>query len=90
MEFIERYWFDSFEYKIDLRISSSQMHCLGAYSKQHTKFLSTWNDLSNAKEKNAKIISVDGIPSLSSMPKYKIDLNGCMFSSTSLTDNILI
>ena len=78
---------DTFEYKIDLRIfASSQMHCLGAYSKQHTQFLSTWNDLSNAKEKNAKIVSIDGIPSLSSMPKYKIDLNGCMFSSTSLTD----
>ena len=70
---------DSFETKVDLQVyASSQMHCLAGYSPQFGSFLSTWNDLS-LENNRGEIISIDGIPDLSSMPKFKVDMNSCIF-----------
>ena len=74
---------NSFQTKVDLQVyASSQMHCLAGYSPQFGSFLSTWNDLSYENNKRGEIISVDGIPSLSSMPKFKVDINSLHFSSS--------
>ena len=61
--------------------SSSQMHCVGAYSTNFGLFLSTWNDSADHSIPANHHLELNGIPCLRSMPCFKLDSSNYIFSS---------
>ena len=81
---------DNLKSKVHLSIySSSQMHCVGVFTPGVGSVLSTWNDLPFPQRVNKEISSINGIPSLSSMPLFKINLDSLPPSLHQSDDSLL-